>query len=150
VNGLDLSVLAPSDSDCYGGFAGCQCKLWAHMAKGSWRGTLYLTVVRKCNRFGGITLQGYAVQWLKRGPYSGGWHDIPAPHRVYPAIEPACVQINAPCQNFQKSAASYYCEPGKKYRLDITWGFVFNYQGEGAEHTLQISVDQTCPKVDGL
>ena len=150
VGGVDFTGLGPSDSDCYAGFAGCQCKLWAHMAKGSTRGTLWLTTVRKCNRTGGITLQGYAAQWSKRGPYSGGWHDISAPARVYPAVEPACIGLNNPCQNFQKLQALYYCEPGKEYKLDITWGFVFNLRGEGAEHYLQISVDQTCPRVDGL
>lgn len=150
VGGLDLTGMAPSDSDCYGGIVGCQCKLWGHMAKGATRGTLWLTIVRKCNRTGGITLQGLAAQWSKRGPYSGGWHDISAPMRVYPAIEPACRGLNDPCQNYQKYQALHYCEPGKEYKLDITWGFVFNLGGEGAEHTLQISIDQSCPKIDGL
>jgi RHS repeat-associated protein len=148
VNQFDLSGESPGGSDCYAGFAGCQCKMWAHMAKGSKRGTLFLTVVRKCNRFGGITLQSLAAQWSKRGPYSGGWHDISAPARVYPAIEPACIEITAPCQNYQKTAASYYCEPGKEYGFSITWGFVFNVNGEGAEHYLHVSVDQTCPSAD--
>lgn len=150
VMGLDLTGLSPSDSECYAGFVGCQCKLWAHMAKGSQRGTLWLTTVRKCNRTGGITLQGISSQWSKRGPYSGGWHDIPAPSRVYPAAEPACRALNDPCQNYQKLQALYYCEPGKEYGLHITWGFVFNLGGEGAEHYLDVSVDQTCPRVDGL
>ncbi|HXS33781.1 MAG TPA: DNRLRE domain-containing protein [Solirubrobacterales bacterium] len=148
VNQFDLSGESPGGSDCYAGFAGCQCKMWAHMAKGSKRGTLFLTVVRKCNRFGGITLQSLASQWSKRGPYSGGWHDISGPARVYPAIEAACVEITAPCQNYQKTAALYYCEAGKEYGFSITWGFIFNFNGEGAEHYLHVSVDQTCPSTD--
>jgi RHS repeat-associated protein len=148
VNQFDLSGESPGGSDCYSGYAGCQCKMWAHMAKGSKRGTLFLTVVRKCNRFGGITLQSLGTQWSKRGPYSGGWHDISAPGRVYPAIEAACTGITDPCQNYQKSQALYYCEPGKEYSLYISWSFVFNFRGEGAEHFLEISVDQTCPSAD--
>jgi RHS repeat-associated protein len=148
VNRFDLTGESPGDSDCYSGYAGCQCKMWAHMAKGSQRGTLFLTVVRKCNRFGGITLQSIGSQWSKRGPYSGGWHDISAPERVYPAIEAACTGITDPCQNYQKSQALYYCEPGKEYSLYISWSFVFNFRGEGAEHFLEISVDQTCPSAN--
>ena len=148
VNGFDLTGESPGDSDCYSGFAGCQCKMWAHMAKGSMRGTLFLTVVRKCARTGGITLQSLGTQWSKRGPYSGGWHDISAPGRVDPAIEAACTGITEPCQNYQKSQALYYCEPAKEYRLYISWSFVFNFRGEGAEHFLEISVDQTCPSAD--
>ncbi len=148
VNGFDFTGESPGDSDCYSGYAGCQCKMWAHMAKGSKRGTLFLTVVRKCNRFGGITLQSIGSQWSKRGPYSGGWHDISAPQRVYPAIEAACTGITDPCQNYQKSQGLYYCEPGKEYGLHISWSFVFNFGGEGAEHFLDISVDQTCPSAD--
>jgi RHS repeat-associated protein len=150
ISGFDLSGRSPSASDCDPGLVGCQCKLWGHLAKAATKGQLFLTVVRKCNRFGGITLQGLATQWYKRGPYSGGWHDIPAPMRVYPAIEPACTQINGPCQNYQKSQALYYCEPAKEYRFDLTWGYVYNLNGDGAEHYLSISVDQTCPQVDGL
>jgi len=148
VNGFDLTGQSPGDSDCYSGYAGCQCKMWGHMAKGSKRGTLFLTVVRKCNRFGGITLQSFGTQWSKRGPYSGGWHDISAPNRVYPAIEAACTGITDPCQNYQKWQALYYCEPGKEYSLYVSWSFVFNVNGEGAEHFLEISIDQTCPSAD--
>jgi RHS repeat-associated protein len=148
VTGFDLTGESPGDSDCYSGYAGCQCKMWGHMAKGSKRGTLFLTVVRKCNRFGGITLQSIGTQWSKRGPYSGGWHDISTPERVYPAIEAACTGITDTCQNYQKSQALYYCEPGKEYSLYISWSFVFNFRGEGAEHFLEISVDQTCPSAD--
>jgi len=144
--GFDLAGQSAGDRECFSPGPTCECVLWAHMAKGSRRGTLFVTTVRKCAREGGITLQGYAVQWSKRGPYSGGWHDISAPQRVYPAIEPACTQINAPCQNYQKSRALYYCEPGKEYRMQITWGFVLNVGGKGEEHYLDISVDQTCPE----
>jgi RHS repeat-associated protein len=146
VMGFDLAGKSPGDRECYSPGPTCECVLWSHMAKGSRRGTLFVTTVRKCAREGGITLQGYAVQWSKRGPYSDGWHDISAPQRVYPAVEPACTQINAPCQNYQKTAALYYCEPGKEYRMQVTWGFVFNIGGKGEEHYLDISVDQTCPK----
>lgn len=56
--------------------------------------------------------------------------------------------LNAPCQNYQKTTGLYYCEPGKEYKYSLTWGFVFNYGGEGQEHYLDISVDQTCPTKD--
>jgi RHS repeat-associated protein len=139
VNGLDLSGRSPGASDCAPGFAGCQCKLWTHMQKGGRRGTLYVTTVRKCNRVGGITLQGYAAQWYKGG------NRISAPHVVYPEIKPACIGLTDPCQNYQKSSTLFHCDPGKRYELSITWGFVYNLNGDGEEHYLHVAVQQTCP-----
>jgi RHS repeat-associated protein len=140
VNEVDLSGESPGASDCTPGFAGCQCKLWAHLKKGQKRGTFYVTTVRKCNRTGGITLQGYAAQWYKKG------NAINAPQVVYPEITAACTGLTDPCQNYQKSSTVIHCDPGKTYELSITWGFVYNLYGEGAEHYLHVSVQQTCPR----
>lgn len=145
INGFDLNGKSPGDTDCDPGFAGCQCKLWAHLKKGRRRGTIEVTTVRKCNRFGGITLQGYVAQWYKRSSSSSSFERIPAPHPVYPTIRSACSGLNEPCQNYRKAVSLVHCEPGKEYQLSITWGYIYNLNGEGAEHELHVSVQQTCP-----
>jgi RHS repeat-associated protein len=150
INGLDLAGTSPSDSDCTPGLAGCQCKMWAHLAKGSKRGTMYLTVVRKCNRTGGITLQGNAAQWYSRSHGSTDYNRIEAPRLVYPQVQAACTGLSDPCQNYQKFSGTFACEPGKEYQLHITWGFVYNLNGSGEEHMLHVSVQQRCPQRNNL
>lgn len=147
VNRLDLTGEAPFDRDCYPGIVGCQCVLWANLRRGKKRGTLALTHVRKCNRLGGIQLQGLPMDWAKRKTGSDGdWDEIKPPAEVVRTLRNPCVGLSDPCQNYQKSHGILHCKPGYEYRFRLQWGFVFNVWGEGAEHLLSVEVTMACPE----
>jgi RHS repeat-associated protein len=143
ITGFDLS--GESASDCESGIAGCQCKLWSHLKKGGRRGTMVVTVVRKCNRAGGITLTGYAQRWSQRTSPRASYHNIPsnvmAP--VFPEVTEPCPATNR-CQNYQKTEQLVHCTPGTEYQLNISWGFVYNVWGEAQEHQLNIQAHGKC------
>ncbi|HVS99844.1 MAG TPA: RHS repeat-associated core domain-containing protein [Solirubrobacterales bacterium] len=144
ITGFDLLGESPSAHACYQSSIGCECKLWAHLKKGARKGTVRLTVVQKCNRFGGISKRGEEVRWESRAPH-GSYHSIPQPAPVYPSLKPACIGNANSCQNDVKYEDTLHCEPGKEIQYTDVWAFQFNYQGNGEIHNLQITIQQTCP-----
>jgi RHS repeat-associated protein len=145
VTGFDLLGESPSGHACYQSSIGCECKLWAHLKKGAHKGTVTLTVVQKCNRFGGISKRGEEVRWESRTPHHGSYHSIPPLPPVYPRLEPACIGDANTCQNDRKYENTLHCEPGKEIQYTDVWAFQFNYQGNGEIHNLQVTIQQTCP-----
>jgi RHS repeat-associated protein len=143
INQFDLFGTKPGDRECFGGFAGCQCVLWASLGKRQ-KGRLRYKWVRKCNRKGGVTLTGWAMQWYK-GSGDGDFSKIEAPREVYPEIYAICGDTES-CQSYQKAEGTVYCDPGKEYQLKITWGFILNVWGEAQEHQLDVAVQEFCPK----
>ncbi len=143
VNNLDLSGARPGDRACDSGFAGCQCVLYVKLG-GREPGFLHYTMVRKCNRFGGITLTGWKVQWYM-GNGNGNFHAVQV-HERYPEVTGICRPTD-PCQNYQKFEGWIYCIRGREYQVSITWGYYFNLGGgNGQERQLHVEAEQFCPK----
>jgi RHS repeat-associated protein len=131
------------DRACYVGSIGCECVLWSHLEKGSRRGTMTLTVVRKCNRAGGISYRGSRTRFEARMPH-GTFHSIPPPAPVYPSIKAACTNEAAACQNYQKYEDTLHCQSGMVYRYSYGWDFQFNQWGNGEIHNQEVTVRVRC------
>ena len=143
INSFDISGTRPGDRDCTDGFAGCQCVLWVSLGKQS-RGRMRYKTVRKCNRFGGITLTGYKAQWYI-GNGDGNFSRVEI-YEVYPEVTARC-RATDPCQNYMKAEGTIYCIPGKEYQIIIHWGFSFNIGvGSVGEETLQVTAQEFCPR----
>jgi RHS repeat-associated protein len=147
VNQLDLSGTEPYGNDCAAGFAGCQCKLhvklWSHK-----RGRMGIRVTRGCNRGGGITLTGYAIGFYQTHSGIGGiihhFDKMDNPHFLNPPkVEAVCGPTDR-CQSHQDHKGTFVCTPGEEYEVRITWGFSYNYRGEGHEEQLQVAAQEYC------
>ena len=147
VNQFDLSGAKPYGNDCAEGFAGCKCKLhvklWSHK-----RGRMGIRIIRGCYRTGGITLTGYAIGWYKPHGGLGGilhhFDKIDPPHFINkPKIEAQCPPTNR-CQNHRDFKGTFICTPGDEYEVRITWGFSYNWQGEGHEERLHVTAQEHC------
>ena len=141
LNTFDLAGTKPGSRACLGGFAGCQCVLWVAMSSPR-SGVMKLKTVRKCNRAGGIQLTGY-----KAGMYVGngdGQFKEFTPIPITPSIQVGPCGNLEPCQNYQKHEQLIHCTPGREYQISISWGFMFNYWGEGEEHQLHVEAEQFC------
>jgi RHS repeat-associated protein len=147
VNQFDLGGTKPYGNDCTEGYAGCECKLhvklWSHK-----RGRMGIRIIRGCYRAGGITLTGYSVGWYKPHGGIGGlahhFDKIDPPHFLNkPRFEAQCPPTNR-CQNHRDFKGTFECTPGDEYEVRITWGFSFNWQGEGHEERLHVTAQEHC------
>jgi hypothetical protein len=146
VNQLDISGLKPFDSECYGGFMGCQCELVLKLWSPS-RGRMGIHWGRKCSRTGGITLTGWALgYWAGTGDSFMRIDDAPPFVRPLPSFKPIC-RATDPCQNDVQFTGVFLCLPGFEYQIKITWGFFFNLGlTSGKEHQLDVAAQEWCSK----